>query len=87
VTPPERLPERPNRRATDRGPGDTPVRRRRKLVRFLASDPEHVAWLAAHNASILERAAQHLALAGHRGAASRLRHIAQAHRDGSVSPF
>jgi hypothetical protein len=87
VTPPEHLPARPNRRATDGGPGDTPVRSRRRLVRMIASDPEHVAWLAAHNASVLERAAQHLALAGHREAASRLRHIANAHRDGSISPF
>jgi hypothetical protein len=84
---PEPAPQRPNRRATDRDPRDSPQARTRKLVRFLASDPENVQWLAHHNAKILDRAAQHLDLAGQPEAASRLRHIARGQRNGESSPF
>ena len=75
------------RRATDRDPTTTPAQRRRRLVRFLAADPENVAWLAQHNASLLERVARHIQLRGDTEAASRIRSIADAYRNGDLSPF
>ena len=80
-------PPRLNRRATDRDPRLTPQAKRRRLVSFMAADPDNVAWLASHNAMLLERVARHLSLRGDHSAAARVREIAQAHRDSSVSPF
>jgi hypothetical protein len=87
MTTAEPPPQQFNRRATDRDPNTTPAQQRRRLVRFLASDPVNVRWLAEHNADLLERVARHIALAGYKEAGSKIRAIADAHRSGQTSPF
>jgi hypothetical protein len=61
--------ERPNRRATDRGPADSPLARQRRVVRMIAADPVLVQWLATLHARKLHEVAADLTAAGHDAAA------------------
>lgn len=83
----EHLEPRPNRRATDRGPGDTPRARQRRLVRHIAADPELVGWLATTKARTLHDVAAALTGAGHREAAEFVTRYALALANGDRSPF
>ena len=84
---PEEHADRPNRRATDRGPADTPRARQRRLVRHISADPELVAWLGTTKARTLQDVAAHLSAAGHGPAAELVQRRADALASGHVSPF
>jgi mevalonate kinase len=84
---PEHLEPRPNRRATDLGPGDTPRARQARLVRMIAADPELVGWFATSKARTLNAVAAELSGAGHGDAAELVARYAQALASGDRSPF
>jgi hypothetical protein len=75
---------RPNRRATDGGPYDAPLARRRRLVRHIAADPVLVDWLATSKARTLLDAA---ALLDDREAAETIRRYADELTSGRRSPL
>jgi hypothetical protein len=79
--------ERPNRRATDRVPGDTPENRRRRLIRHISADPVLVRWLADSKARTLDGIADNLKRRGKTEAAAELWRAASALRTGELSPF
>jgi hypothetical protein len=83
----EDLPARPNRRATDGGPADSPRARQRRLVRHIASDPVLVGWLATSKARTLSHLAAELTAAGHQAAAELVQRKANALTSGELSPF
>jgi hypothetical protein len=83
----EHLEPRPNRRATDRGPDDTPQRRQRSLVRHIVADPVLVGWLATSKARTLHTVAAQLTAAGHKDAADMVSRYAIRLATGDVSPF
>lgn len=83
----EHLEPRPNRRATDRGPGDDPRARQRRLVRHIASDPVLVGWLATSKARTLHAVAAELTREGHKEAADLVSRYAIRLATGDVSPF
>jgi hypothetical protein len=83
----EDLPARPNRRATDGGPADSPRARQRRLVRHIASDPVLVGWLATSKARTLAAVAADLSAAGHGDAAEMVARYAQRLTTGDLSPF
>jgi hypothetical protein len=78
---------RPNRRATDLGPADTPRARQRRLVRHISSDPELVAWLGTTKARTLNDVAAMLSSHGHGDAAELVQQYATALGNGDRSPF
>lgn len=81
------LPRRPSRRSTDGGPQDSPQARRRRLVRFIAADPDLLAWLADSKARTLHRVAADLATDGYVAAAEHVRAYADLLLSGEVGPF
>lgn len=81
------LPERPNRRLTDRTPLDSPRARQNRLVRHISADPVLVEWLATSKSRTLHEAAAALTEAGHPEAAELVRQRADALAAGAVSPF
>jgi hypothetical protein len=78
---------RPNRRATDGGPADSPRARQRRLVRHIQGDPELTAWLGTTKARTLSSLAADLSAAGHGAAAELVQRRADALASGDVSPF
>jgi hypothetical protein len=83
----EHLEPRPNRRATDGGPDDSPRARQRRLVRHISSDPVLVDWLATTKARTLHAVAAELTAAGHREAADMVSRYAVRLATGDLSPF
>ncbi len=83
----EALEERPNRRATDGGPADSPRARQRRLVLHIMADRELVGWLATSKARTLHAVAADLSAAGHGAAADLVHRYAQRIASGDVSPF
>lgn len=81
------LPERPNRRATDLGPGDSPRARQGRLVRFISSDRVLMEWLGTSKARTLHNVAADLVAAGHPEAAEIVSRRARELADGTASPF
>lgn len=84
---PEAPPPRPNRRATDGGPTDTPRARQNRLVRHIAADPDLCGWLGTTKARTLYDVAADLAAAGHREAAELVQRRAARLASGEASPF
>lgn len=80
-------PQRPNRRATDRTPTDTPRARQRRLVRHISADPVLVEWLAISKARTLYGLAADLEAAGFGGAAELVQRRADALAHGEASPL
>jgi hypothetical protein len=78
---------RPNRRATDGGPDDSPRARQRRLVRHISADPELIAWLGTTKARTLHNIAAELSAAGHVAAAELVSRRAIDLATGNVSPF
>lgn len=78
---------RPNRRATDGGPLDSPRARQRRLVRHISADPDLIAWLGTTKARTLHDAAAMLSSAGHGAAAELVERYALALANGERSPF
>jgi hypothetical protein len=83
----EQHPPRPNRRATDGGPADSPRARQRRLVRHIAADPELIGWLATSKARTGWGVAAMLSGTGHGSAAELVTRYAQALASGDRSPF
>ena len=83
----EQAEPRPNRRATDGGPNDSPRARQRRLVRHIMSDPVLVGWLATSKARTLHAVAAQLAAAGHQDAADMVSRHAVRLATGDLSPF
>jgi hypothetical protein len=78
---------RPNRRATDTGPLDSPRARQRRLVVHIQNDPELIAWLGITKARTLNDVAAQLSAAGHGAAAELVHRRADDLASGTVSPF
>jgi len=78
---------RPNRRATDAGPADSPRARQRRLVRHIMADPELIGWLATTKARTLYDVAAVLSGAGHGDAAEIVHRYAAELASGDRSPF
>jgi hypothetical protein len=81
------VPPRPNRRATDGGPADSPRARQHRLVRHIAADPVLLAWLATSKARTLYDVAALLTTAEHPDAAELVRQRADAIASGLISPL
>jgi hypothetical protein len=80
------LPPRPSRRQGD-NPGEPPRVRQRRLVRFIAADPDLLAWLGDSKARTLHRVAADLTAAGHAEAAEMVRAYADRLTVGDVGPL
>lgn len=87
MTTPQPTPERPNRRATDRGPADDPRARQRRLVRHIAADPVLLGWLATAKARTLYGLAADLEAAGFGDAAELVQRRADQLAHGEVPPL
>lgn len=83
----EERPHRPNRRAEDGGPLDSPRARQRRLVRHISADPDLVGWLGTSKARTLHNVAAQLSQAGHGAAAEIVQRRADDLASGNVSPF
>ena len=79
--------DRPNRRATDGGPADSPRARQRRIVVHIQSDPALIAWLGVSKARTLHDVAAQLSGAGHGEAAELVARRARDLASGNVSPF
>lgn len=78
---------RPNRRATDGGPADSPRARQRRLVVHIQHDPALIVWLGTTKARTLHDVAAQLSAAGHGDAAELVSKRARDLASGNVSPF
>lgn len=78
---------RPNRRATDGGPADSPRARQRRLVRHISADPALVGWFATSKARTLNDVAALLSEQGHGAAADLVQRYAVELTTGDRSPF
>lgn len=78
------LPRRPSRRAEDGSRLDDPRLRQRRLVRFIAADPDLLAWLGTSKARTLHNVAVEVAAAGHAEAAEMIRAYAERLTTGEV---